>query len=97
MCVCVCVCVCVYEGRGAGGGGSIKIVLFSSEKGSILKGKTLLLSFQSTSFSPWKLFLPFRVDPFSEGDWCAENQTGSHKCCLPYQNWQTIYQVYQVP
>ena len=24
-------------------------------------------------------FLPFRVDPFSEGTWCIEKQTDSHK------------------
>ena len=25
---------------------------------------------------------PFRVDPFSEGIWCAGKQTGNHKSCL---------------
>ena len=28
-------------------------------------------------------FFPFRVDPFSEGDWCIGTQTGSHKSYLP--------------
>ena len=30
-------------------------------------------------------FFPFRIDPFSEGDWCTEKQTGRHKSCLPCQ------------
>ena len=28
-------------------------------------------------------FFPFRLDPFSEGDWCAGKRMGSHKCLLP--------------
>ena len=35
-----------------------------SEKGSTLKGKNLL--------PKGSKFFPFRVDPFSEGAWCAE-------------------------
>ena len=31
-------------------------------------------------------FIPFRVDPFSEGIWCVEKPTGSHKSCLPCNN-----------
>ena len=42
-------------------------------------------------------FFPFRVDPFSEGTWCAGKQTGSFKSCLPCKTWQKISQVYQVP
>ena len=32
-------------------------------------------------------FFPFRADPFSEGDWCAEEQTESHKSCLHCTKW----------
>ena len=46
-----------------------------SEKGSTLKG---IAPFVSKFFS-------FREDPFSEVDWCAENQPGSLKSCLPYK------------
>ena len=49
-----------------------------SEKESSLKGKNLL---------------PRKVDPFSEGTWCAGKQTGSHKSCLPYKKWQKNYQL----
>ena len=36
-----------------------------------------------------KFFL-FRVDPFSEGDWCARKQTGSYKSCLPCKMAQNL-------
>ena len=36
---------------------------------------------------------PFRVDPFSEGSWCAGLQTGSHKSYLLCTRWQKIYLV----
>ena len=31
-------------------------------------------------------FFPVRVDPISEGTWCAGKQRGSHKSCLPCKN-----------
>ena len=49
----------------------------SSEKWSTLKEKT--------NAPPENKFLPFRVDPFSEGDWCTVKQTGSDRSCLPCQ------------
>ena len=51
-----------------------KLFLTPSENGSTLKGKNLLNESK---------FFPFRVDPFSEGDWCAGMQSESHKSCLP--------------
>ena len=53
------------------GEATVKIVLLPSEKGSTLKGKNLLpLGVNS--------FL-FRVDPLSEGDWCAKTQKKKQK------------------
>ena len=46
-----------------------------SEKGSALKGKNL----GANSF-------PFKVEPFTEGIWCAGKQTGSPKSYLPCKN-----------
>ena len=59
-----------------------KIFYLLFEKGSTLKGQNLL---------------PLAVDPLSKVTWCAGKQTGSHKSCLPYKQWQRIYQVYPVP
>ena len=42
-------------------------------------------------------FFLYRVDPFSEGVWCAIKRTGSHKSCLPWRKWRNVYQVYPVP
>ena len=53
-----------------------------SEKGSVLKGN---------KFAPMgSKFLPFSIDHFLEGNWCAGIQTGSPKNRI-------IYQVFQVP
>ena len=40
-------------------------------------------------------FFPFRVDPFSEGAWCAGIQTESYKSYLPCQKWGKFYQMLQ--
>ena len=56
-------------------GNSVKFVLLPSEKGYTLN---------------WKNLLPFPVDPFSEGIWCAGQQTRSHKSCLPCKKWWKI-------
>ena len=61
-----------FQGVGVGGGcvESIKVFfLFSSIKGSSLGSK----------------FFLFRESPFSEGNWCAGEQTGIHKICLPWK------------
>ena len=51
-----------------------------SEKVSTLKGKNLL----PIEFAPMgSKFFPFRVDSFSEGNWCAGMQKESHKSCFP--------------
>ena len=54
------------KSMGGGGGGGANSFLFEytpSEKGSTLKEKKLL--------QKGNKFLPFRADPFSEGDLCA--------------------------
>ena len=57
---------------------TVKIVLASLLKRGLSKMK---------EFAPHgSKFFPFRVDPFSQGTWCAESQTGSHKNCLPCKN-----------
>ena len=56
-----------------------------SEKGSTLNGRNLL-SKESDANA-----FPFRVDPLSEGAWCAGKQTGSCKNDLPYQIRQKFY------
>ena len=38
-----------------------------------------------------------KVDLFSDGAWCAETQTGSHKSCRPWKNGKKIHYVYPVP
>ena len=40
-------------------------------------------------------FFHYRVDPFSEGVWCAEKQTGSRKHYLPYTKWRKIIRFIQ--
>ena len=50
-----------------------------SEKRSSLKEKNLL-TLGTNSF-------PFRVDLFPKGVWCAKQQTGSYKSCLPCEKW----------
>ena len=37
----------------------------------------------------------FRVDPFSEGDWCVGEQRNSHKKCLLYEKWRNIYEIWR--
>ena len=56
-----------------------KYFCFLSEKGSTLR-----------LCSQVEQIFPFRVDPFSEGDWCARIQTWSHKSCLSCEDWQKI-------
>ena len=65
-----------------------KLFMLHIEKGSTLKGKKIALLGS-------KLF-PFRVDLFTEGNWCKGKQTGSHKSFLPCQKWCKIYQVYLI-
>ena len=49
-------------------------------------------------YSKRKEFAPLgRVYLFSEGFWRTRRQTGSQKCCLPFEKWQEIFQIYQVP
>ena len=68
------------------GSNSIKIVLPPFCKGVCSERKEFALLGS-------KFFL-FRVDPFSEGAWCAK---GSHKSCLPWEKYRNINQVYPVP
>ena len=67
----------------------LKLFFVPSVKGSYQKGTNLAL--------PGSKFLSFRVDPFSEGHWSIEEQTGSHKSCLSCNKWPNIYQVYPAP
>ena len=53
----------------------VKITFFSFLDRSTLKWKNLL--------PDGSKFFPFWVDPFTERDWCAGEQSGSHKSCLP--------------
>ena len=63
--------------------------------------KIILAPFWKRVFSKRKEFapsgsklFPFRADPFSEGTWCADQQTGRLKYCLLCKGkWQNIYQV----
>ena len=55
-------------------GGTCQIFCLSSEKESTLKEKNLL---------PREKFFSFRVDPFSEGDWCAEKANKKSKKLFP--------------
>ena len=54
-----------------------KVLCFPSGKGYTLKGNNLILL--------EAFFFPFRLDPFSEGAWCAESQARSQSC-LPCKN-----------
>ena len=76
----------------------------------ILSGKTNLLKWSFASplkrvcskrkeFGPLgSKFFPFRTDPFPEGIWCAEKQSGSHQKVVSLnKKWRNIDQVYKVP
>ena len=41
----------------------------------------------------WVQILSFYSRLFSEGTWCAGNQSGSHKSYFPCQQWQKFYQL----
>ena len=63
------------------GGGSVRIVFVSFWKGVSSKRK---------EFAPFgSKFFSLRVDPFSEGAWCAGKQTRNHKSCVPFKNRKT--------
>ena len=54
------------------------------------------ICFKRKGFAPLgNTLFPFRVDPFSEGAWCIETKTGSHKSDLPF-NGLKIHHEYRV-
>ena len=55
-----------------------------SEKGLLLKERICSLLEQ---------ILSFYSSPFPEGIWCAGNQTGCRKSCLPCTTWRIYYQI----
>ena len=67
-------------------GNSVDIVLPTFWKGVNSKRKELA--------PKGSQFFPFRVDPSSEGAWCAGKQTGSHKSHLPCNKCLKICQMY---
>ena len=57
-------------------------VLSPSEEESTLSAKNFFFWLQNE-----KSF-PYRIEPFSEGGWCAEKQTESHESCFSCGKWQ---------
>ena len=65
----------------------------SNDRGICVPSIKIVLTFWKGVYSKRKefaprrsKFFPFRVDPFSEGAWCAGKQTGSNKSNLPFKN-----------
>ena len=70
-------------------GGNSELFWIPSEKGSSLKGKICWKDVYSKrkEFAPTgSKFFPFRADPFSDGAWSIQMQTGSYKSYLPCTN-----------